>query len=418
MNKLSTRILNFIFFSHCIWIVYTECGYYDETPTDICSYTSLHDSYTTSSSYTCKQYTTNSSWYIVRNIFNDTYCNGEILHQIKTDCSNDMCHCSVTSSGFDCNEYAIIKSEDFDYIQKRCNAASYTESIVIVNQCINNRGMYQCNDFNLIFKPCNCSNVDQSINRPSLLPPTLDDEVNNCVSIKCVNTNFLKSNIKVSDSVCVPINVCQNQHSKQNGNSSWKYVCNEDDSKSMLQYNSHNCVTNEVNDSFDGDLFNHQKNVINCNNCNKYLKIKQYDVNKYNIECNEKNKHNYNWNEYIFPLGCYSFWYNNDVKHSIRRECTNSSYSVRKYSNGDCHGQPYGDYSVKEGCSIVEIFMHNSTDFHISLMEILKCGENGAHCVIRDKPMILFVISFVLLFIFFNYIYTYISLYHELKTKL
>eukprot|EP01084_Bolivina_argentea_P260808 440563_1 len=397
MTKLSTRILPFIFSFTCVWIVYAECGYYDETPVDICSYKSLHDSSTTSSSYTCKNDIINNSWYIVQNIFNGTDCDGEILQQIKRDCSNNICHCSVTSSGFDCEQYAIIKSEDFDYIQKKCDTSSYTESMVIVNQCINNRGMYKCNNFNLIFQSCNCSNIDKSVERPSLLPPSSEDEYNDCVSIKCVNTdtNHLYTNIKVSDNVCIPINVCQNQYSKQNGNSSWKYICNINDSKSMLQYNSRNCVTENADNIFDDDLdlFNHQKDVINCNKCDNYLKIKQYEV---DMECNEENKRNYNWNEYIFPLGCHSFWFNNDIKHSISRDCTDSSYSVRKYSNGNCMGQPYGEYMVKKGCSIVEIFMYNKTYFHPSLIEIEKCDENNAESNNRETQMISCIISFVI----------------------
>ena len=203
---------------------------------------------------------------------------------------------------------------------------------------------------------------------------------------------------------CLPINVCQNSINNLNGNTSWKYDCNQYDIINKLIYNSHNCVGYQLMDIYDIDMFKYHKDIIKCNNqCQHYLKIKEYDVNDI-YGCNEEIKNEYNYNEFIFGLGCHSFWINDNTKHSIKRECTNSSYFVEKFDNENCFGSPYGQYLVNDGCAQIDIKLYNDTFSYLSFMEIIECGfikdnDDNAHSFIHKLNQI-FVIIIIIIYIY------------------
>eukprot|EP01083_Nonionella_stella_P182689 657997_1 len=360
------RILYLSCFYQSLRVGFAECGYYDEIPTDICGYKSVEYISGVSFIYACEYNMRNQSWSIVQSIFNNAECSGAIIDTIQHDCVNATCHCSVTSSGHDCLEYAVVRTEEFDYTHKQCDPTSYTESVVAVNENIfNNGGKYECSDSKLLFIAMNDSDYDMDT------PVLVQDD---CVSIRCINNN--PQSMSMDHMACLPVNECQNQYHIHNGNSSWQYVCNnETDMKSKVFYKNQNCAQQDVNDIFDMGSFEHQHDIVNCNECNTFLKIKEYDVSMEDTTCDETNTNDYNWNEIIFGLGCHSFRYGNgEMRHSLKRSCTNTSYSVRKYSNANCSGTQYGEYTVHEGCYTVDIFMFDKTYSYESFIQIEKCG--------------------------------------------
>ena len=425
MTSTHSRILYLLCFYKSIWIVLTECGYYNEIPTDVCSYKSIEYISGISSSFICQYHINNNSWYILQNIFDNSICSGDPINQIKHQCNTKDCHCSETSSGFDCDA-AIIRTEDFDFNRKKCDPRFYTESLIVTNQCINKHKQYLCHDDKLILKPCNISNYDESNNlkRPSLLSSTTDDmEYDHCASIKCVdsinNDGIQKKEISLiqKQQACLPVDVCQNSYDNLYGNTSWKYHCDEYEIKTKYFYHNHECRDYELDEIMNENEFEYQKDIIICNDvgrnntelssssCDEYLKIKEYDVSN-EIGCDEEYKNEYDYKEFIFGLGCHSFWIDNDTKHSIKRSCTNSSYSVEKYLNGHCGGKQYGGYTVNDGCDIVDIQLFDKNYSYLSLIEIVKCGLIEDNGNIKDFEMlnimkqICFIFLFLLLFMY------------------
>lgn len=423
MATIYGRILYLLCFCRCIWIVYTECGYYNEIPTDICSYVFVEYESSQSSSFSCKlkydDANNSDYWIIEQNIFDGSTCSGEAIQQIEYECSPKDCHCSKTSSGYQCDA-AIVRTQDFDFERIKCDPRSYTESLIVVNQCINDYKQYQCQDSKLILQPCNSTklqhieskNDNDNLKRPSLLNPSPDDEYDNCVDIKCMTESYSLqhgNNEQKIDSrdACLPVNVCQNSKYNLHGNTSWKYNCDQYGIINKFVYNSHDCIGYQLDDIYNVDMFKYQKDIIECNNeCKQYLKIKEYDVNDIN-GCNEEIKDEYNYNEFIFGLGCHSFWINDNTQHSIKRDCTNSSYSVTKYDNGNCDGLPYGEYLVNDGCSFVDIKLYNNSFSYLSFIEIIECGldqnqdDNDNVYSLTNKINEIFFIIFCIYFVLF-----------------
>ena len=371
-------------------------------PTDICSYKSVQYSYGISSSFTCQYNRSNHQWFILQTIFNNTNCRkSEIANQIKYECTSATCHCSHTSSGSDCRHLAILRSEDFDFHHLECNALSFTESIIVTNECMHNDGMYECVESNLIFKSCNTSQTENLMERPSLLGQSSDsNKYSDCTSVQCSdsNTNALSVYPKTA---CLPTNVCQNEYDQLHGNSSWQYICNEIGTKLRAYYHSHDCMPNNLKNIFDSQLFEHQKDIIRCTDeCRKYLNIKAYDVGDDETECDELKKDNLSWSEDILPMGCHSFWYDEHNKHSVYITCTHSSFTVTKYIADDCNGEHYAKYTVNDGCEMLEITVYDETFSYLSLVDIQEChmmnvgkacALNSAYCIMRLMLLIIII---------------------------
>ena len=408
MASTDGRTLYLLCFLRSIWIVYTECGYYNEIPTDVCSYKFVEYVSGESSSFSCKYDDKNNSWIILQNIYDGSKCNDNPIHQIEYECSSKDCHCSKTSSGYDC-DVAIVRTEDFDFEHKKCDPRSYTESLIVVNQCINNYKKYQCQDSKLILQGIDSQG---NLSRPSLLSPSRDAEYDNCVDIKCMDrfqrgeygeAALKHKNQQKIDSkqACIPVNVCQNSYDKLQGNTSWKYNCDEHEIINKFVYNEHDCVGYQLYDIFDTEMFEYQRDIISCNECRNYLKIREYDVNDID-GCDEGKKNEYNYDEVIFSLGCHSFWIDDGIKHSIKRTCTNESYFVEKYDNGHCGGLAYGEYQVNEGCDFVDIKLHNDSFSYLSLIEIMECGlikNNNADSLNKVNEIFFLSVIFFVLFI-------------------